>query len=209
KEDEEFLAQVGTHSALAVENVRLHEAAVAQARRDGAASVLKTAQQFLAPHEWPETPGFESAPLRWRSEELNLVSYAVMAADGRIAFLLLESALPADGAFGALLKAGNAGKAELKKRAAADAVERALAADPACSASAAVWEKDRIELAAGGQKGTIPYLLRDGRPVPFPLADRKELKTAQSATLAGDVLVLISTGLSALQFPGKHIPPEK
>jgi len=209
KEDEEFLAEVGTHSALAVENVRLHEAAVAQARREGAASVLKSAQHFLAPHEWPETPGFESAPLRWRSEDLNLVSYSIAAGDGRIAFLLLESAHSPGASFGALVKAGNAGKAALARGCAAEAVEQALAVDPACSASAAAWEKERVELAAGGQRATVPYLLREGRPIPFSLAERKELKTAQCQTEAGDLLVLVSTGLSALQFPGKPVPPEK
>ncbi len=167
KEDEEFLAEVGTHSALAVENVRLHEAAVALARREGAALVLKSAQQFLAPHEWP------------------------------------------DAAFGTLLKAGNAGKAALGSGSAAEAVEHVLSVDPACSASAAVWERERVELAAGGRRATVPYVLREGRPVPFPLAERKELKTAQCPTTAGDLLVLVSTGLSQLQFPGKPVPAEK
>ena len=66
KEDEEFLAEVGTHAALAVESVREHEAAVRQARREGAAAVFRSVTPLLLPAAWPETPGFESAPLRWR-----------------------------------------------------------------------------------------------------------------------------------------------
>src|SRR5262249_56318424 len=94
KEDEEFLAEVGTHSALAVESVRQHEASLADAHQAGAAEVLKTAQQFLAPNVWPATPGFESAPLRWRSGGLNLVSYAGGPGSSRIGFLLLEARPP-------------------------------------------------------------------------------------------------------------------
>jgi GAF domain-containing protein len=68
KEDEEFLAEVGTHAALAVGGVREHEAAVRRARREGAAAILKGVLPLLNPSAWPETPGFDSAPLRWRSD---------------------------------------------------------------------------------------------------------------------------------------------
>ncbi|MFN2385835.1 MAG: protein kinase, partial [Thermoanaerobaculia bacterium] len=70
KEDEEFLAEVGTHAALAVDGVRQHERAVAAARHAGAGEILASAQALLGPGVWPETPGFESVPLRWRSEEI-------------------------------------------------------------------------------------------------------------------------------------------
>jgi len=69
KEDEEFLIEVGTHAALAVESVRQHDAAVARARREGAESVARGIAGMLAPATWPDVPGFESAPLRWRSED--------------------------------------------------------------------------------------------------------------------------------------------
>src|SRR5215469_9851234 len=150
KEDEEFLAEVGTHSALAVESVRQHEASLAAARKDGAAEVLKTAQQFLAPSAWPATPGFESAPLRWRSEDLNLVSYAVEPGSSRIAFLLLESSLPPAAAFSVLLKAGQAGRPLLIGASPHQVIQAVLEAEPACSASAAVWEGKRVLMAAGG-----------------------------------------------------------
>jgi putative methionine-R-sulfoxide reductase with GAF domain/predicted Ser/Thr protein kinase len=208
-EDAEFLAEIGTHSALAVESVRQHEAAVAQARREGAAQVLKAAHQFLAPHVWPDTPGFESAPLRWRSEELNLVSYAVEASPGRIAFLLLESAASAEDAFGALIRAGNAGKPLLAQTAPGEVLERIHAAEPSCSATAALWEGTRVLLAATGDGTSVPYLLRDGRPIPFPVAERSGVETAQSEALPGDLLVLCSTGLAAMQSSAKPVPMEK
>src|SRR4029077_1868338 len=83
REDEEFLAEVATHAALAVASVREHEAAVRQARREGAAAVFKSVTPLLLPAVWPETPGFDSAPLRWRSEEPNVALYAVSLAAGR------------------------------------------------------------------------------------------------------------------------------
>ncbi len=209
KEDEEFLAEVGTHSALAVESVRQHEAAVADARREGAWEVLKNARQFLAPTTWPETPGFESAPLRWRSEELNLVCFAVSASAGRIAFLLVESSLPPGDAFGALVRAAGAGRPLLATTAPEEVLEKILAAEPSCSATAAAWEGARVLLAAAGESATVPFLLRDARPVPYPVAERRRIKTAQIDAAAGDLLVLASNGLAAMQFAAKPGPPEK
>ena len=39
---------------------------MAEARREGAREMVKSALSLLAPGVWPQTPGFESAPLRWR-----------------------------------------------------------------------------------------------------------------------------------------------
>jgi putative methionine-R-sulfoxide reductase with GAF domain/predicted Ser/Thr protein kinase len=209
KEDEEFLAEVGTHSALAVESVRQHEAAVAEARRDGAWEVLKNARQFLAPTAWPETPGFESAPLRWRSEELNLVCFAVAGSAGRIAFLLVESPLPPAEAFGALVRASGAGRPLLATGAPEEILEKTLEAEPSCSATAAVWERTRVHLAAAGESASVPFLLREARPLPYPVAERRKIRSAQIDAAAGDLLVLASTGLAAMQFPAKPGAPEK
>jgi hypothetical protein len=203
------LAEVGTHSALAVESVRQHEAAVAQAREEGAAEVLKAAQQFLAPGSWPETPGFESAPLRWRSDELNLVSFAVAASAGRIAFLLIESALPPSAAFGSLIRAGNVGRGLLATAEPAKVVEKTWSAEPGCSVAAALWEGERVRLAAAGDAASVPFLLREGRPVPFPVAENQRIRTAQIDAAAKDLLLLASTGLDSLQFTAKPIPSEK
>jgi len=209
KEDEEFLAEVGTHSALAVESVRQHEAAVQAARQEGAAEVLKAAQQFLAPSAWPDTPGFESAPLRWRSDELNLVSYAVEPGSSRIAFLLLETDLPSAAAFSVLLRAEHAGKPFLFGGAPLEIVKAVREAEPSCSAAAAVWEGKRVLLAAGGESASIPYVLREGRPIPFPVVDRSGIKMVEIDAAAGDLLLIASTGLARMQFPGKPVEPEK
>ena len=84
KEDEEFLQEVGTHAALAVEGVRQHEAAVAaRAPRGGRRRHPRRRVAARHPATWPETPGFESAPLRWRSDDFNILSYAVEAARRR------------------------------------------------------------------------------------------------------------------------------
>ncbi len=208
KEDEEFLVEVGTHSAIAVESVRQHEAAVSMARREGAARVLRSAQSLLAPHEWPPTPGFESEPLRWRSEELDLVSYAVAGGPDSVSFLLVETALPVESALGALLRGITAGREVLPSSAEA-AVARAFDADSACAGSAARWEGGRVSFAAAGPGAQIPWLLRDGRPVPFPATEKGRVRLAEASTQPGDIVVLASAGLSAMSFPGKAVPPEK
>src|SRR5262249_50352052 len=51
KEDEEFLAEVGTHSALAVEGVRQHVEAVKRARRQGMAEALRRIRKAGGPEE--------------------------------------------------------------------------------------------------------------------------------------------------------------
>ena len=208
KEDEEFLADVGTHAALAVESVRQHEGAVARAREEGALEVLRTAQAILAPGRWPETPGFESAPLRWRSEDLDLVSYAVEPGPGSLAVILVESALPKESALGCLFGAVTAGRGRLADSA-VEAVADAIRAEPSARVAAARWEGDRVELAAGGEGASIPWLLRDGRPSPFEVDERGGLKRAEAETLPGDLLVLSSAGAGELRFPGKDVPPEK
>jgi hypothetical protein len=55
----------------------------------------------------------------------------------------------------------------------------------------------------------VPYLLRDGRPVPFAISERGALREAKVDSDPGDLLVLASAGLGELRFPGKPVPPEK
>lgn len=209
KEDAEFLEEVGTHSALAVESVRQHEAALAQARRDGAAEVVKGAATLLAPREWPETPGFQSAPLRWRSEQLNLVSYAVESAPNLIAFLLIESASAPEAAFGALLRARGAGRPLLRNAPCAEVVARVREAEPSCAVTAARWEGDRLSLSCAGPAASIPFLLRGHRPVPFPLKKKGDVRATETDASPGHLLVMASAGLAEVEFPGKSIPAEK
>ena len=209
KEDEEFLAEVGTHSALAVESVRQHEAAVARARREGAAEVLRSAQALLSPAAWPETPGFESAPLRWRSEELNLLSYGVEAGPGGLGFYLLESSEPCESAFGSLLRASHAARALLLSSAPAETAAHIRALEPGCAVTVARWEGERLSLAVSAGAATLPLLLRGPLPVPFAASASGEISTAEPETLPGDLLFVGSTGLSQLRFAGKPVPAEK
>jgi hypothetical protein len=45
-------------------------------------------------------------------------------------------------------------------------------------------------------------VFRDGAPIAFTAVDRAAIHTARAATAAGDLLLLASSGLPALQFPG-------
>ncbi len=200
KEDEEFLSEVGTHAALAVEGVREHVAAVRQARREGAAAVLRGVSPLLNPTAWPATPGFESAPLRWRSEEPGLSVYAVEARPGMLALLLVEDARELEDSVGSIVRASRAARAVLAAAAPADVVRRAAEADPACAVTAARWEGDRVSLAA--RHASVPYLLRFGRPVPFEIRESGGLSEARLETAAKDQLIIASRGFFALQPDG-------
>ena len=206
KEDEEFLEEVGTHAALAVEGVRQHEAAVARARREGAEAVARGAAALFAPSAWPETPGFESAPLRWRSEDWNLIGFGVEASPGRLAFLLVEDARDPEESFGPLLKAVAAGRPALAAAPPAEVVARVLESEPSGLVAAAAWSGEKLAVAAAGTE--LPLLLREGRPVPGPATSDGRISSAEFPTLPGDLLVLASRGLSQVRFEARPIPPE-
>ncbi|MGH9398724.1 MAG: GAF domain-containing protein, partial [Thermoanaerobaculia bacterium] len=206
KEDEEFLAEVGTHSALAVEGVRQHEAAVARARREGAQDVLKGVQTMLRPGIWPETPGFESAPLCWRSEELDVLAYAVEAGPGSLCFLLLEDQRAPAYAFSSLLRALHAGQRLLKTHAPLEIARTIHAGEPTCGVAVARWMGDRLQLASAGVE--IPHVLREAKPMPLEIVEHGALRSAECGTRAGDLLVLASGGVGDLQFAAKPEPPD-
>jgi len=207
KEDEEFLEEVGTHAALAVESVREHEAAVRQARRQGAAAILKGVSPLLNPSAWPDTPGFESAPLRWRSDEPGLSVYAVDARPEAVSLLLVEDARELEESVGPIVRASRLARTLLSEAAPADIVRQVGSAEPGCAVTAARWERERIALASRG--ASVPYLLRFGRPVPFDVRDSGGVSEATLETAAGDLLVIASLGLFALQSAGKATSPEK
>jgi tRNA A-37 threonylcarbamoyl transferase component Bud32/putative methionine-R-sulfoxide reductase with GAF domain len=206
KEDEEFVAEVGTHSALAVEGVRQHEAAVAEARREGAAEVLKSAQTMLTPGAWPQTPGFESAPLRWRSESLDVFAYAVEPGPGSLSLLLVEDERAAGDAFGALVRALHAGRGMLKASSPAEIVRAIHVGEPTCAVTVARWEGARLALAWAG--ATIPYVLRHARPLPLEIVERGDMRSASCETASGDLLVLASRGVGEIQPSTKLAPLE-
>jgi putative methionine-R-sulfoxide reductase with GAF domain len=207
KEDEEFLAEVGTHAALAVESVREHETAVARSRREGEAAILKGVMPLLNPTAWPVTPGFESAPLRWRCEEPNLAVYAVESGPGVLSLMLLEDRRPLADSIGSLVRAAGVGRRLLAASPPAEIVERVASSEPGCSVTAARWEGDRVALAT--REAPVPYLLRFGRPVPFEIRDSDGTLEVSLETGKGDLLVIASSGLAALQSTAKPVSPDK
>ena len=192
KEDEEFLAEVGTHAALAVAGVRQHQAEVERARREGASRALRGVSALLVPHAWPETPAFESAPLRWRSEELNLVAFAVEAAPDNLAFLLLEPLGEPEDSLSILLRALEAGRRMLPEAAPSDIVAAIGSLDAGCATSAARWTGDRLLLASSD--APLPAVLRDGQILSLSGNGAVEVTTRP-----GDVLAIFSSGLSGLR----------
>jgi len=207
REDEEFLAEVATHAALAVAGLREHEAAVRQARLEGAAAVARGVMPLLLPAAWPETPGYESAPLRWRSETPNVALYAVSGAPGRLALLLLEHDGSLEEAIGPLVRASGLGHRLLDGSSPSEIVLAIAAAEPACSVTAARWQEDRLALAS--RLAPVPHLLRFGRPLPFEVRESESLREVELETAKGDMLVIASRGLSELASPGKPASVEK
>lgn len=196
KEDEEFLAEVGTHAALAVAGDRQYEAAVENARREGAARALRGASAFLVPHSWPETPGFESAPLRWSSDELSLLGFAVEGAPGRIAFLLVEPSGEPEDSLASLLRALETGRRLLPEASPEEIVAAVAALGSGCAVSAASWEGERASVASAGGAPT-PMLFRAGRPLPPGSPGERR-----------DLLVVASSGLGRLR-PAPSAPRER
>ena len=70
-----------------------------------------------------------------------------------------------------------------------------------------LYERDRVSLAS--REAPVPYLLRFGRPVPFEIRDSRGTLEVSLETGKGDLLVIASSGLAALQSPGKPVSPDK
>ncbi len=206
KEDEEFLAEVGTHAALAVWSLREHEAAVRRARTEGAAAVLRAVTPLLSPSSWPPTPGFDSAPLRWRADEPNVAVYAVEAPQGALCLLLLEGRGDIESSIGPLVRAAAIGHRLLAAAPPLEIVSTIATAEPACAVTAARWEGDRVLLAS--HEAPVPYLFRFGRPVPFEIHESLGIHEVVLETARGDALVIGSSGLFALHSAGKPASPE-
>jgi hypothetical protein len=207
KEDEEFLAEVGTHSALAVESVREHEAAVTRARREGAAAVLRSVRALFEPAAWPVTPGFEASPLRWEAEGGSLAGYAAESSSGALALLLVESAGSPEEQIGILARALAAGRALLPACDPAEIVEKVSRDAPSASVTAARWEGTRLRLSAA--RAALPFLFREGLGVRLaPDADGARL-TAQCESSPGDLLFVASSGLDRLHFEKAWRQPEQ
>ena len=207
KEDEEFLAEVGTHSALAVQGVREHEAAVARARREGVAAALSGVRALLAPAAWPAASGFEAVPLRWDAPEGGLVAYAAEAGAGFLSLLLLEAPGAPEESIGPLAGGLAAGRALLASAAPAEILEKIQEAAPSCSATAARWQGARLRVSAA--RAPLPFLLRGGKAVTLAAAEKGYLRTAAGETLPGDLVIVASSGLERLRFEKDFRPPEQ
>ena len=207
REDEEFLAEVGTHAALAVENVRQHEAAVKRAHRQGALGALRSVRALFVPASWPPTPGFESSPLAWGEEDGDLAGYAVEASPGFLGLLLVESTGSLEQQVGPLASALAAGRALLGTADPAAIVASLEVSSPSASVTAARWEGSRLRVAAA--RAPLPFLFREGRAVrPAAGGDGSRL-SAECETASGDLLVAASSGLDRLRFDGEWRAPEQ
>jgi serine/threonine protein kinase len=207
REDEEFLAEVGTHAALAVESVRQHEAAVTRAHRQGAAAALRGARALFEPASWPATPGFESSPLRWEAEEGDFAGYAVEASPGSLGLLLVESTGSLEHQLGPLACALAAGRALLAAADPAAIVAGVQRASPSASVTAARWEGSRLRVAAA--RAPLPFLFREGRAVRPAAGGNGARLTGECETAGGDLLVAPSSGLERLRFRGEWQAPEQ
>jgi serine/threonine protein kinase len=207
KEDEEFLAEVGTHAALAVESVRQHEAAVTRARREGAAAVLRSVRALFEPAAWPETPGFEAFPLRWEAEGGSLAGYAAESSSGALALLLIESTGSPEEQIGPLARALAAGQALLPAGEPAEIVERVSRASPSASVTAARWEGTLLRLSAA--RAALPFLFREGLGVRLDADANGARLTAQCESSPGDLLLVASSGLDSLHFKKEWRQPEQ
>jgi serine/threonine protein kinase len=207
KEDEEFLAEVGTHSALAVEGVRQHEAAVGRARREGAAAALRGVRALLGPGSWPRIPGFEAAPLRWESEEGSLVGSAAAGDRDFLALLLVEAPGTPEEAIGPIARGLAEGRPLLSGASSEAVVERILAASPACSVTAARWSGSKLSLSV--VHAPLPFLLRRGETVRVPAAGAGPRLSAECETSPGDLVLLCSSGLRRLTGPGGEVGEER
>jgi putative methionine-R-sulfoxide reductase with GAF domain len=191
REDEEFLAAVAEHAALAVLSSRQHLDAVDEAAEGARVEMVRALRPLLSPAQWPEAPGFESEPLRWRSPASHLLGYEAAYHEGSLTLALLEdSRAVADGIFDLL-----SAMPELRSRISGPAlgplvasigrrVERVVAAR---------LTKDRVELYASG--AILPFLFRNGRPYPFDSQNDGGIRKAQVPVEPRDLVLIASEGL--------------
>jgi len=200
REDEEFLSSVAEHAALAVASSRQHQEAVDDAAQAGRQEMLRALRPLLSPSEWPETPGFDSAPLRWRPTATGLLGFdAVQRENGLTLFVAEDDRAPDQGIADLI-----ATMAEFRSRVGSDPLApllESLSRRPVRLAAARLTS-DQAELAAAG--APLPSILSRGRPVPFP-SERAERVLRASAPLGpGDLVFTVSHGLESMFGAGTH-----
>ncbi len=190
-EDEEFLTAVAEHAALAVSSSRQHQEAVQDAAENARVEILRALRPMLSPARWPEAPGYEAEPLRWRSGASHLLGYEAAHAEGTLTLALVEDSRPvADGIFDLL-----SAMAELRSRISGPALGPLVASlgQRVERAVAARLSQDRIELYSSG--ATLPFLFRNGRPSPFDSENDGGFRKARVALETGDLVLIPSEGL--------------
>jgi putative methionine-R-sulfoxide reductase with GAF domain len=195
REDEEFLMEVAQHAALAVSSAREHREAVEAASREAQERIARSLRPLLSPPEWPATPGFESAPLRWRTDDNHLLAFDVEPAADSLRLVLLEDSGAFEERVGDLvralfeLRAGGAAREPGK-------IAHELAARVE-SVTIARLTAGEAEMASAG--AILPFAFRDGRVLPFETALEGRVTHARFPLLAGDLVLVASRGVGMLK----------
>ncbi|MGH9442985.1 MAG: protein kinase domain-containing protein [Thermoanaerobaculia bacterium] len=191
REDEEFLTAVAEHAALAVASSRQHQSEVDDAAETARAEMLRALRPLISPTQWPDTPGFESEPLRWRSSAPHLLGYEAAWHDGSLTLALAEDSRTIPEGIFDLLGA----IADLRSRGSGPALGPVVASigRRVERAVAARLGKDAVDLYASGT--TLPFLFRNGRPHPFDSENDGGLRKARVPLAPGDLVLIASEGL--------------
>jgi putative methionine-R-sulfoxide reductase with GAF domain/predicted Ser/Thr protein kinase len=191
KEDEEFLTSVAEHAALAVLRSRQHRDAVEDAARETREEILYSLRTLLYPPDWPETPGFESGPLRWRSTTGHLLGFGRLHDERALTIFLAED----DRAIAAGLCDLLAAMAQLRAHGAEPGLGSVIAAagERIGRITAARLTEKSAEFFSVGTP--LPFLFRSGRPHPFPTHEEGRLCHSLVALEPRDLILLSSSGL--------------
>ena len=194
QEDEEFLASVAEHAALAVLSSRQHRLAVEGAAQEAREEILYSLRTLLSPADWPETPGFESGPLRWRSETGHLLGYGRLDDEKALTLFLAEDERGVTEGLCDLLGT----MAQLRAHGAEPGLGSVVAASGARTpriTAARLTEKSAEFFAVGAP---LPFLFRGGRPHPFPTHEEGRLRHSLVPLEPRDLVLLSSKGLDLL-----------
>lgn len=203
KEDEEFLVTVAEHAAIAVANSRAHAQAVDRAARQTRDRIVRSLRPLLTPATWPDTPGFESAPLRWRAPEINLLGFDIRPGAESTLFALADDNRPFEEGIGDLLATLANLRAAGTTMEPGQLVEKA-AAQVAHMAVVRVW-KERVEFAGAGQP--LPFLFEAGHASPAKITASGRQWSGSAQLAPGDLLFIPSAGAEEL-FSGGRFPGE-
>src|SRR5262249_44827666 len=94
REDEEFLTAVAEHAAIAVDSSHQHQQAMEEAAERAKEEMLRALRPLLVPSEWPDTPGFDSAPLRWRATTASLLGFDAAVRGDALTLFIAEDVRP-------------------------------------------------------------------------------------------------------------------